>query len=326
MSDHGPHEPTSGTPARQPGSVRRTSSIDMTWPEGLRERRLMLTGRARDLRSDDAGQPRLLDTVAVTAIIDRSDASRLTEIDVTPDIDDLDALVSEPVASGFRAAVARELPEHAEACTPLFLLLDDLPVAALISGYAYQLDPEFGPKIRVPAPPRDLCAGWAGGATMMNAIDAGEPLPLATGPDAPDLAGEDEWSWHGLPVMPPVSMRRRRRLDVWDDRGALAVDAMFRDSWVDPSGAETVVHEYTASARVHPDGHVIEAIEAAPRVLPWPECPAAAASARRLIGTTVDDLRARVRNEFVGTSTCTHLNDMLRSLADVPALARMRQT
>jgi hypothetical protein len=29
-----------------------------------------------------------------------------------------------------------------------------------------------------------------------------------------------------------------------------------------------------------------------------------------------------IRNDFVGRSTCTHLNDSLRSLADITALAR----
>jgi hypothetical protein len=36
---------------------------------------------------------------------------------------------------------------------------------------------------------------------------------------------------------------------------------------------------------------------------------------------SVADLRRRVRQEFTGVSTCTHLNDLLRSLADVGALA-----
>jgi hypothetical protein len=45
------------------------------------------------------------------------------------------------------------------------------------------------------------------------------------------------------------------------------------------------------------------------------------ASARRIVGTTADDLRSRVRTDLTGTSTCTHLNDMLRSLADLPVLA-----
>lgn len=294
----------------------------MTWPGGLRAQSLRLTASARDLYTDSAGGARVVDAVHLTADVDRGRGSRLTEIEVSPQALGIPALLGHPVTSGFRALVATELPDHAEACTPLYLLLDDLPVAALISGYAYQLDPEFGPKIRVPAPPRDLCAGWAVGATMMNAIDAGHPLPLATGPVAPDLGTTDQWAWHEMPAMPPVSMRRRRRLDVSEVDGHWAIDAMFRDSWVDPDGVETVVHEYAAAATVQPDKHVVVAVEATPRVLPWPECPAAAASAVRLLGTPVDDLRARVRNEFLGTSTCTHLNDMLRSLADVPALAR----
>ena len=41
----------------------------------------------------------------------------------------------------------------------------------------------------------------------------------------------------------------------------------------------------------------------------------------RLIGRPVSDLRPRVRAELTGTTTCTHLNDTLRSLEDVAALA-----
>ena len=57
-----------------------------------------------------------------------------------------------------------------------------------------------------------------------------------------------------------------------------------------------------------------------PRVLPYVECPSAAASAARLAGQDLDALRERVRADFVGTTTCTHLNDLLRSLEDVRAL------
>lgn len=41
-----------------------------------------------------------------------------------------------------------------------------------------------------------------------------------------------------------------------------------------------------------------------------------------LTGRARDDLRTRIRADFVGASTCTHLNDMLRALEDVAALAR----
>jgi hypothetical protein len=120
-------------------------------------------------------------------------------------------------------------------------------------------------------------------------------------------------------------MRRRRRIDVIppdDDReGLLHVDAMFRDSYVTGAGVETIVHEYTFAADVDPRTHVVVAAEAVARALPFGQCPEAAASAQRLTGAGLDDLRARIRAEFVGATTCTHLNDMLRALADVGLLA-----
>jgi hypothetical protein len=54
--------------------------------------------------------------------------------------------------------------------------------------------------------------------------------------------------------------------------------------------------------------------------LPYPECPGAAASARRLVGAPVDGVRRSVRSTFVGPTTCTHLNDTLRVMEDACAL------
>ena len=47
------------------------------------------------------------------------------------------------------------------------------------------------------------------------------------------------------------------------------------------------------------------------------------AGASRLVGTPVSGLRRHVRDTFLGTSTCTHLNDTLRSLEDIPALLKL---
>src|SRR5205085_3238929 len=116
------------------------------------------------------------------------------------------------------------------------------------------------------------------------------------------------------------SMRRRRLVDVtWGD--PLAVSAMFRDTHKPVAGAETVLHEYTVEATVDRRDLVVLTCAATPRSLPWAECPEAAASAHRLEGQRAGDLRRFVRAELTGTTTCTHLNDLLRSLADVPALA-----
>jgi hypothetical protein len=84
--------------------------------------------------------------------------------------------------------------------------------------------------------------------------------------------------------------------------------------------AETAIHEYAVSARVDPTTEVMVDGLADPRVLPWVECPPAADSATRIAGLALGDLRGTVRAEFTGTTTCTHLNDQLRSLAGVRAL------
>ncbi len=65
------------------------------------------------------------------------------------------------------------------------------------------------------------------------------------------------------------------------------------------------------------------ASQAVPRVLPWVECPEAVASAGRLVGHTIGTIRQLVGREFRGVTTCTHLNDLLRSVDDVEPLARL---
>jgi hypothetical protein len=175
----------------------------------------------------------------------------------------------------------------------------------------------------------DLCAGWKAGGTIMQGFAENNP-PVVTGPDAPSLDDGDPLAWHELPGPLPVhGMRRRRRIDVLPladgtgsaDAAIWAIDAHFRDSYVDEEG-ETVVHEYTVVARVDAATEVFLEAEATPRVLPWFECPEAAASAGRLAGRDLASLRAGVRAEFLGATTCTHLNDMLRALADVGGLGR----
>jgi len=48
----------------------------------------------------------------------------------------------------------------------------------------------------------------------------------------------------------------------------------------------------------------------------------AATNVHRMVGTLLTDLRAAVLQELKGIAGCTHLNDALRALAEVPALAR----
>jgi hypothetical protein len=119
----------------------------------------------------------------------------------------------------------------------------------------------------------------------------------------------------------PHGMRRYRRLDLVPEDG---FDAHFRDSHVDGDGVETIVHEYTVEGLVDVSTRTITSVTADVRVLPWQECPGAIGSAARVEGMTLSELRARIRSEFVGTSTCTHLNDTLRAIADLDVLLDLR--
>jgi hypothetical protein len=307
--------------------------MDMVRPDGLLGP-LVLTGRARDLVTGLDGVGTVLDTAECTARIDFIGGRALTEIGTTPGRPALQALLGRRVTSGFRSAVTAADPRLSAEDSLLNLLLDDFPVATLVSGHAIgaglarqdravlslSLAEATGqPRAERPRFPRDLCAGFADGGTIMNDVDATGRPPVVTGPSAPPLATGDHLGWHETGRLPPHAMRRSRRMDVTP--GPLAsIDVLYRDSHVDEDGTETIVHEYTVSATVDTSDGVLASCAATPRVLPWVECPAAALSASRLVGLPVSGLRRHVRDTFLGTSTCTHLNDTLRSLEDIPAL------
>jgi hypothetical protein len=241
---------------------------------------------------------------------------------------DLRPLVGASVGSGFRRLLDQALPAERDHGSLLYLLLDDLVGAVLVSGYsllhADALPRRDGLVDAMAARLGDQCAGWAlDGGFIANLRGTGR-LATPHGPPAPELASfdDDPHAWHAMAPLPPDATRRRRRLDVLASGpdGLHAIDAHFRDSHVDGDGHETVVHEYAAGGSVDARRRLIVDLWARALVLPWAECPAAVASAERLRGTSFDDLRLRVRRELVGTASCTHLNDTLRSFADLGAL------
>lgn len=321
---HGIHEPVAGTPARRPGSLRRTATVDMLRPEGLFGP-LVLAGRGRDLLTDGAGAGQVVARASCEGMIDYLSGRTLTTLETDPERPGLQELLGVRVASGFRAALDAADPDLIGDHDLLYLLLDDFPVTALVSGHAIGAgidrtgQPGGRPILPVMAGrPRfygGLCAGFADGGTIMTGVERDGYPPTVTGPDAPSLTEpSDALAWHDMPSLPAHAMRRTRRIDVAEG----AVEAVFRDSYVRPDGVETVIHEYTLEAVI--EGDVVARCGARPRVLPWVECPVAAASAGRLAGQPLAGLRKHVRDTFTGVPTCTHLNDMLRALEDVPSL------
>jgi Protein of unknown function (DUF2889) len=336
----GPMDPAGSTPDRRSGSIRRTSNIDTARPDGLRGD-LVVTARARDLRTGPDGDAEVVAEAELVARVARA-TQQLLSVETSPPLPALRELVGAVVGPGFRGRLARAVPGELEAGTLLHLLADDLPGAVLVSGYALQrggaLEPDqpsssapaTAPSTPTAAPATsstpaargladDLCAGWAHDATMMVTIRTKGAIPMALGPPAPRLERPDDpWAWHGMEPLPAHAMRRRRRLDL---APGYQLEVHFRDSHMDPDLAESVVHEYSVTGAVDGVTGTVTDMAARARVLPWMECPGAVASATRLVGMPVAELRGWVRREMTGATTCTHLNDTLRSLADVTALA-----
>jgi hypothetical protein len=291
----------------------------MEFPDGDARVGLLLSGRARDLR----GSGELIDESSLVAEAGPGFASqrRVVSLHTEPARPQLDVVVGGPVGGGLRAAVQRALPDVGG--TTLGLLLDDIPVAALISGYAGMRSAALaGENYVVPgvvSRMADLCSGWRTGGEAVISIGGGHGMPRQDCPRAPSLEDGDPLAWHSQPVLPTGAMRRRRRIDVWADGDGWVIDAMFRDTFGEPEGHEGVLHEYTLLATIDADLTLI-AVEATPRVLPFEECPWAAPNVGRLVGQPVGALRQAVPDVLGGVAGCTHLNDLLRALADAPAL------
>jgi len=280
-----------------------------------------LSGRARDLWTAADGTATELGTAGLSATIELV-ARVVRHVEVTPAVDAVAHLSGAPAMSGFRAAADRAAPELRQTRDLRYTLLDDVPVATLISGHALSASGLLGDVGKSGyLPVADQCAGFATGGLLMTSFEAGDPA-VVTGPEAPDLDhGDDPLAWHEVSQLPRYGMRRRRRIDVFEETPErIGIDAIFRDTYVRGDDVETIIHEYTLVATVDAKTRVIIESHATPRVLPWQECPGAVASAERITGMTLSELHFRVRQELFGTSTCTHLNDLLRSVADAEAL------
>lgn len=329
---HGLHAPTDATPPRRPGSVRRTSTVDVVRP-GVIDEGSVLLGRSRDLYTGLDGAPQVLATARTRVEVGLTPAPIVRGVEVEPGVAGLDTLIGLRASSGFRGAI--DAGTDARPGTGEYLLLDDVPVCVLVSGYALLHATARGDRPALSLTHArsagtvhgvNACAGFRTGGTIMTAWEAGENA-VATGPEAPSvLDPDDPIGWHEFPGdLPADGVRRWRRIDAWRDADGLHLNSFYRDSHVAPDSTETIIHEYTVDALVDLDDLIVRHCVATPRVLPFVECPAAVDSATRLAGMHLDELRTRVRAELRGTSTCTHLNDQLRSLADAEHLSGLLQ-
>lgn len=310
------NDPQTTTLNRAHGSARRTSHVDMDTPAPMQ---VNISGAARDLITDEKGRARVEGEATVR--VSTGPGYKLESAQAEPGQKIIEQLVGRVVGPGFRAALADAMDGSVTTSHPAFLLMDELPVAALISGYIGLYLNTLGAGGSGSGLKADICAGWISSGTMIQSVKKVGKIPTPMGPPAPELSpADDQLAWHSMPRLQTGAMRRRRLLDVSGSR----VFAMFRDTFIAPdTGVETILHEYSINAEYDFSADRFVSCEATPHVLPWPECPAAAASAKRVVGKSATELREFVRREFSGTSTCTHLNDLLRSLSDVSTLGAL---
>jgi len=312
-----PSTPFGPAPLRRPRSVRRTSALQVTWPEG-RGGVLLFSGHARDIftaenRSapETLAEDRLSMCIGADRIIQSASAGR--------PVPGLASLVGRSSIAGLRSAVAAALTDEAAAGTPLYTLLEDIPGVSVVSNVAWTRWPETRTRqVEENAQSRQsrqgVCIGLAPGSSGLKTNS--HPSPRV-----PSLIhAQDPLGWHQLPVEGVIDARRVRRIDVWLEDGLLRVDSMFQDSAAAPGGREAV-HEYNLLATVDPKRRLLIEAHAHPHVLPFVECPAAAANLQRIFGTPLGELRSRVLETLRGTAGCTHLNDAVRALAEISQMA-----
>ncbi len=308
------------SPLRRPGSVRRTSSIDITWPDGANGT-ARYDCRSRDIYTPPTGGKSIIlgeDRLAVTI----SAEGRIESIASTPARPQLDMLLGKGHGDNLRRLIDVLLPAERDAGSGLYLLLDDLPVFSKISIWVWvflERDKKVGPeeeKIRAQtrASMEGICSGFATGSGALKGIDPNVPPAVV-----PLLNPEDLPGFHDLPQQEGISMRRARRIDVWR-KGSICIDAAYQDSATIPSGERLGIHEYGLKATVNPETLALLSVCAEPHVLPYKECQGAPQYIDRLVGARLLGLRRTVTKELRGDSGCTHLNDTLRALAEVPAL------
>ena len=324
---HGPHGSVGGSPTRRASSIRRTSSVDTHRPHGLHGSTIQ-RGRARDLLTAESDAV-VVGEATLELTLEYDGGPTVMSASATPVTQGIEGLVGLKASTGFRQRSSELVAS--EPGSPLFLLIDEVPAATLVSGHALghaarRGDLEFPPQKRGPKLQYvDLCAGFTADGTIMLENDEQGLGPIVVGPEAPLVVDEEDLvGWHELEELATDSMRRIRRVDLWRrDDSLFEADVFFRDSHQNPWGVEQVVHEYGLSVCVDEDTMSIVSALAEDHSLPWQECPRAVASASRLVGMPLVGLRSVIRETFVGPSTCTHLNDTMRSLEDLAYLAAL---
>lgn len=316
-------------PLRRPESIRRTTTIDTSWPDGF-GKPMIMTGRARDIKTDKDGNFSVLAQAAYEMTV--SPTREILAIKVDGGDAEAQKLVGVRGGGQSRAALAEIFADERENGSPLFQILDDFAGASLVAGWAWSRWVDDFAELRTTRKVKStagrngnmegVCSGFAPGSSALLDMDTRAmqrqncaAVPSLVNPKDPD-------GWHAMPEQEGVGMRRARRLDIWRDGARLMIDVGFQDSATAPDGEDRIaVHEYNVKAEAE-DG-VLTKLTVVPHILPFAECPGAVSHAQRIVGTPMVKLREQVLETLPGILGCTHLNDVMRAMADMPHLAEL---
>lgn len=324
-----PRQTANPAPARLANSVRRTSSIDVSWPDGEQGDRLFI-GRVRDFATPaDRAGGHVLNEAEVQARI--TGDKTIASIVAAPEPAQLQQLVGQRAGGHLRLFIRETMPELIERGAPLYLALDDLSGTALVSAFAWsQWHDDWAARIHEAMTPEELQQHMISRINVCWGLQEGNSGVRPDGPprnvadaDAGDLRNPaDPQGWHELPEAAGPGFRRARRIDVTHDAdaGIIRVDSAFQDSARRKDTGRVAIHEYNLTATIDPATGEILSLTPEPRILPFSECPGAVHNTMRLVGSRIGDIRTQVLEQLRGPQGCTHLNDALRALAEVPKL------
>lgn len=315
-------------PHRKANSIRRTSSLDMFWPDG-RSGLTHVVGGARDLFTDADGVGHTLDFARIDgeALITRE----LVRVNSADGDHRFDSLSGVRAGGELRGKLRTLFPTAAERDSAQYLLLDDLAGATLVSSWGWfaweGYHPELIEKVHSEGiggkngNMRGVCIGLAEGSSSID--HRGRPyLGQQSSTIVPSLINDaDPDGWHAFAPVDGPHSRRARWIDLSIEDSCIVIDTGFQDSAARPDGLRQAIHEYRATAEVDATSGSIKSLAATPHVLPHLECPAAVANIQRLVGQEIASLRDLVPQMLAKELGCTHLNDVLRALSAAQFLA-----
>jgi hypothetical protein len=316
--------PRDATPARSAGSVRRTTSLDVLWPDGG-DGVARFEGVGRDLLTMADGTTEVLATDAVSLDVDPS-TRQVVCVNWTRDTG-RPVLVGARIGRGVRQVMAETMADEIELGSLMVQLLDDVTGTSIVAGFALALwDSGSEGLTRNPGTRRQMegvCLGFAPGSSAL-ATDGGADNRYSSTDVQSLVDPDDPMGWHDLPDRSEMSLRRARRIDVRlgsGPDGPVRIDSMFQDSATMPKGGRRGIHQYGVMAVAEPASLRMVSVAADPRLLPYAECPMAALGLTTLVGTTLPELRDLVPMTLKGVRGCTHLNDAMRALSCVGSLS-----